>query len=357
MNSNAEQESGIVAIVGRLSHQRLRAVAFVMIALVAAADYMTGYEITFSIFYLAPISLATWFVGTRFALLVSVVSVACWLGGDLAAGATYTSHFVPVWNAMISLSFYFVMVGVLGRVRSLHDELETRVKERTLALTNEMAERERLEKELLAVSEREQRRIGHDLHDSLCQHLTGVALAGQVLGEKLASKSLPEAAEAELVVSLIEEGIDLARSLARGLAPVEFEAEGLMTALHELAKNTSKRTKIECRFDAPHPVLVSEASTAMHLFRIAQEALGNALKHGRASHVVIGFTHSLEGIRLTVQDDGSGLPEPLPERRGMGLHIMRHRASMIGATIDIRRLPHGTMVDCLLPVDEENDAL
>lgn len=356
MTLKAERRTGGIAIVGRQSPQRLRVMAFAMIALVAAADYLTGYEITFSIFYLAPILLAAWFIGKRFALLVSIVNVACWLGGDLAAGAIYSSPFVPVWNAVISLSFYFVMVGVLGRLRSLHDELEARVLERTQALTNEMTTRERLEKELLAVSEREQRRIGHDLHDSLCQHLTGVALAGQVLGEKLIAKSLPEAAEAGRVVSLIEEGIDLARSLARGLAPVEFEAEGLMAALHELATNTSERSKIDCRFDVPHPVLVNDSATAMHLFRIAQEALGNALKHGRSSHVVIGLTHSLEGIRLTVQDDGSGLPEPLPEKRGMGLHIMRHRASMIGATIDIRRLPCGTMVDCLLQGDEENDA-
>ncbi len=356
MKPKTERKAGLIAFLGSQSQLRLMAEALGLVALVAVADYLTGYEISFSIFYLAAIALATWFVGVRFALLVSVISVLCWLVGDLAAGAVYSTHFVPVWNAAIMLSFYLVVVRVLSSLRSLQDKLEAKVRERTVALTNEMATRERLEKELLAVSEREQRRIGHDLHDSLCQHLTGAALAGQVLGEKLAAKSQPEAAEAGRVVTLIEEGIELARSLARGLAPVELDAEGLMTAFHELAKNTTERFKVDSRFEAPHPVLINDSATAMHLFRIAQEAVSNALKHGRAKQVMIGLTHSLDGIRLTVQDDGSGLPDPLPEKRGMGLNIMRHRAAMIGATIDIRRLRQGTMVDCLLPGDEETDA-
>ena len=157
------------------------------------------------------------------------------------------------------------------------------------------------------------------------------------------------------MVTLIEESIELARSFARGLAPVELDAEGLMTAFHELAKNTKERFKMDCRFEAPHPVLINDSATAMHLFRIAQEGVSNALKHGRAKQVIIGLTHSLNGIHLTVRDDGCGLPDPLPEKRGMGLNIMRHRAAMIGATMDIHRLPRGTILECLLPGDEEND--
>src|SRR5471032_2058347 len=116
-------------------------------ALVGVADYLTGYEISFSIFYFAAISVAAWFVGWRFALVVSAFSVACWLVGDFAAGAKYASRFVPGWNAAIALVFYLVMVGVLSRLRALQDRLEAKVRERTLALTDEMAKRETLEKE------------------------------------------------------------------------------------------------------------------------------------------------------------------------------------------------------------------
>lgn len=129
--------------------------------------------------------------------------------------------------------FYFIVVWLLSSLRSFHRELEATVRQRTQALTQEMAERQRLEEEILRVSERERRSIGHDLHDSLCQHLTGTALAGQVLGERLAAKSLPEAADAEKVVGLVEEGITLARNLARGLYPVDVEAGGLMDAFQE----------------------------------------------------------------------------------------------------------------------------
>ncbi len=320
------------------------------VVLVGVADYLTGYEISFSIFYLVAVSVATWFIGFRFGLFVSLLSVVCWLIGDLAAGATYSTRFVPGWNAVIALVFYIVMVRVLASLRTMHDRLGGMVAQRTASLTDEMAKREMLEKELLAVSEREQRRIGHDLHDSLCQHLTATALAGQVLGEKLEAKGLPETADADRVVTLVEEGITLARSLARGLAPVELEAEGLMAALRELAKSVSERFKVNCTFEAPEFVPMDDAASAIHLFRIAQEAISNAIKHGRARNVVIALSINPAGVRLSITDDGTGLPDPLPANRGMGLNIMRHRSAIIGANFDVRHSAQGARVECTLPV-------
>ena len=171
-------------------------------------------------------ALAVWFVGDVFGIVVSILSVGAWVWGDLKAGARYSTPFVPVWNALIAVVFLFVVVGILARLRKFNRELEERVRQRTVALANEIKERARLEHELLGISEREQLRIGHDLHDSLCQHLTGTALAGQVLGEKLAEKSLPEEAAANHVVKLVEEAIDLTRTLARGLHPADLEGEG-----------------------------------------------------------------------------------------------------------------------------------
>jgi low affinity Fe/Cu permease len=164
--------------------------------LVGIIDYLSGYELFFSVFYLLGIGLATWYMGRGYGLCLSVLSVAVWITGDLAAGARYSSSFIPIWNSTILLTFYFIVVWLLASLQSLHKGLEEQVRQRTLALTQEMAERERLEKEILEVSEREQRRIGRDLHDGLCQHLTGTALAGQVLRERLEAKSAPEAADA-----------------------------------------------------------------------------------------------------------------------------------------------------------------
>jgi len=323
--------------------------AFAIVISVGVVDYATGWELSFSVFYLFALGLATWFVGKRFAFFISGLSVAVSLVGDLATGGRYSSRLVPWWNASILLAFYVVVVWLLAKLRTFHGELEAEVKQRTAALTNEMADRERLERELLEVSEREQRRIGYDLHDSLGQHLTGAALAGQVLEEKLATRGLAEAADANKVVELVEEGIALSRKLAKGLHPIEMEAEGLMQALEELAATSSELLKVSCRFECDSPVLIRDTGTSMHLYRIAQEAISNAVKHGKARNIIIYLEALDDGIALRVKDDGTGLPDSLPKNAGMGLRIMAHRASIVGATFQARRDdPDGTMVSCMV---------
>jgi signal transduction histidine kinase len=279
-----------------------------------------------------------------------VLSVLVWIGGDLAAGARYSNPLIPVWNALILMVFYFVVVWLLTNLRALHRELEARVRQRTAALVREMAERQRLEEEILQVSEREQRRIGHELHDSLCQHLTGTALAGQVLGERLAAKSLPEAADADKVVELVEEGITLARNLARGLYPVEMEAEGLMAAFQDLADNLTKGARVRCIFECEAPVLMHDDAAATHLYRIAQEAVRNAIQHGKPKRIGITLAEQNGLVTLTVEDDGVGVPETAQKSGGLGVQIMAHRAAMIGGSFAIEPAPTGgTIVTCSIP--------
>jgi signal transduction histidine kinase len=316
------------------------ALAVAALLLVGLADYLTGFELSFSSFYLVPVSVATWFRGRGAGAALSLLSVVGSLVGDLASGARYDSAFVPWWNVLISLSFYLAMVAALDLLRGLHRDLERRVRERTSELRTEIAERRRLETALLEAGEREQRRIGHDLHDSLCQHLTGAALAGQVLAGKLESRSPDESGDARRLVSMIEEGIGLARSLARGLAPIDLDVEGLMAALHDLAVRTEARGRVECRLEMPEPVLLKDAGATIQLFRIAQEAVRNAARHSGARRIGIGLAQHGDGVRLWVEDDGVGLPM-VPTGDGMGLHIMRHRADTIGADFVMERLPRG----------------
>ena len=347
--------TGLLEFVKRRSRPFLIVAALVIVLIVGVADYLTGSEILFSVFYLMAVVLAVWFVGKSFGVLVSILSVVAWLAGDLAAGVHYAAPSVAVWNGVIALAFYLVVVWLLSSLRSLHRQLEERVRQRTAALTQEMAERERLEKVIMEVSEREQRRIGHDLHDSLCQHLTGTALAGQVLEEKLAAKSLPETADANKIVRLVEDGITLARNLARGIAPVEMEADGLQTALHELAANVTKLSKITCVFDCDAQVSINDAATATHLYRIAQEAVHNAMRHGKPRRIGISLAQRGGRVTLTVEDDGVGLPETFQKNRGLGTRIMAHRAAMIGGTFSIEPSPiGGTSVECSLPSSAAN---
>lgn len=349
---------GFIKQLENRSRIALIAIAFLIVAVIGAVDYLTGFETSFSIFYLLPIGLAIWFVGRGFAIFTSILSVVVSLAGDLARGAHFSSPFVPAWNASILLAFYFVVVWLLASLRSLNRNLEGQVRQRTSALTEEMAERERLERELLEISEREQRRFGQDLHDGLCQHLTGATLAGQVLEEKLAARNLPEATDANKVVELVEEGITLSRKLAKGLYPVDMEADGLMLALEEYAATSTKLFKVSCRFECDLPVLIHAPATAGHLYRIAQEAVSNAIKHGKAENILIRLDANEEGTVLSIKDDGTGLPEPLPKDRGMGLRIMAHRSGMIGGKFNARRdATGGTLVTCELCAEPNSEKL
>jgi signal transduction histidine kinase len=326
------------------------AATLVMLVVVGAADYLTGHEILFSTFYLVPVTMAAWLVGAAFAVTISVLSVGAWLIGDFAAGAVYSHAYVPAWNAAIILAFYLVVVTLINRLRLMQRNLEERVRTRTIALTEEIAERERLEREILEVGERERRRIGRDLHDSLGQLLTGTALAGQVLHERLDARASDEAADASRLVSLVEEAIELTRGLSRGLDPVEIEGGGLTQGLRELVAHTRSLTPMRCEYRGDPAVEIGDSFAATHLYRIAQEAITNAIKHGHAQAVAVSLERVEGRLRLTVRDDGIGIPEPAQRHPGMGLRIMAHRAAVMGGTFEARSMiPRGTVVMCEVP--------
>ena len=332
------------------SHVGLAASCAALIGLLGYLDYLTGYEQSLLLFYLVPIALATWFGGLVFGLIFSVLSVAVWVVSDLIAGIPT----VGAWNLIMALAAYVVFAVLLSKLRALLGDLENRVRERTKALRREIAERQRLDREIAEVADRERRRLGQDLHDSLCQHLTGTALTAQTLREKLAARSAPEIGEADKVVRYIEEGIDLSRNLARGFFSPELEAEGLTFALQSLAENTSERFQIACEFESDGVVPVPDSAVATQLYRIAQEAVMNAIKHANAESVRICLTKSDDSLTLTVSDDGIGLPEKLPQLEGLGMRLMSHGAAFIGAEFHARRNPHGgTIVTCRVGVTNE----
>jgi len=210
----------------------------------------------------------------------------------------------------------------------------------------DVTEAKRLEGAILDISSREQRRIGQNLHDGLGQHLTGIAFMSKVLEQKLAEKSLPEACEAAKIVKLVNEAIRKTRELSRGLVPVMSDAQGLMSALEQLANEVNDLFQICCRFECSGPVLIHDDATGMHLYYIAQEAVNNAIKHGKAGNILIGLFRADGHVTMTVEDDGTGLPQPAPNT-GMGLHIMSHRARMISGALAVGRRPSGgTLVTC-----------
>jgi signal transduction histidine kinase len=308
-------------------------IALLVVLAVGLVDYFSGYQIYLSIFYLLAISFAVWNMGLLFAVLVAALSITSWLVGDWAAGVVYPSRFVPVWNALITFGFYLIVIWLLKRLKSFHQTLERRIRERTAALQQEVAARERLERAVAEVTERERLHIGRELHDTVCQHLTATSLSLQVLSGKLTEESLPQARDADQAAQLVEDAIDLTRKLAKGLFPLELEGEGFDGALLELCRSTADRYRINCEFKnhAQKPSIAS--TTAMHLYRMVQEAITNAIKHGHVSHVVVDLSTENGTLKLSVCDDGIGLPDQLPAKRGLGFRIMASRAGMIGGTL------------------------
>ena len=245
------------------------------------------------------------------------------------------------------------------QLRQAHETLDQRVKERTAhlrALTakleQEIADRRRLERQIIEISEREQRRIGQDLHDGLGQQITGIIFHAHLLHKHLASKGAKAADKAAQIVALLDQAKVQARQIARGLQPVDPSPNGLMTGLGHFATTTRKLYHIRCRFDCREPVLVEDYNAATHLFRIAQEAVTNAFRHGGASVIEIRLRRADGVLALEVSDNGRGLPKRPRRQGGLGLRFMQYRAEIIGGTLEVRpRSRGGTMVRCEIRTD------
>lgn len=220
--------------------------------------------------------------------------------------------------------------------------------QRDRALAEAQRDRTRLEREILEVSEREQHRIGADLHDGLGQQLTAIEILLTSLKSDVPPGQRRLKQQVERIGGMLRDAISHTRSMARGLVPVKDEPEALWASLVELAERTSALGRLRCRFECPEPIAIADNTIAGHLYRIAQEAVNNAVKHSGAREVVIRLVRRPGTLTLSIADDGKGLRPSAS--RGVGLEVMKHRAAVIGATLTIdshdRR---GVTITCTLP--------
>ena len=218
-----------------------------------------------------------------------------------------------------------------------------------LAVVRDVTDRETLEKEVVESSHRVQMRIGQDIHDGLGQHLTGISFLSRALEKNLAGQNRPEAAEAGEISRLVLDALAQTRNLARGLFPVEIECKELVHALKELAEATEQLFNIPCLAECDESVVVHDQTACTHLFRLAQEAINNAVKHGQPHRVGIALRRGGGAgcATLSITDDGAGIAPESSRKTGLGLRIMNYRAQKAGGTLDIQPGTFcGTVVTC-----------
>lgn len=314
--------------------------ALALIALIGYADYVTEWEWSLFIFYAFPILLFTRRGDLRLAILTALLCGVAWFWAN-ESSHPYRTASGYAWASLNRLA-YFIFVAVGGT--ALHNQREE-MRARLQALQRAQA----LEHEIVRVSEREQMRIGQDLHDGLCQQLAAIDCAAACLKADLETEARPEAQAADTIQQMLRDAMLEARSLARGISPVHADADDLPAVLEELADKINGAGAVTATFTQIGEVQPLEPQTALHLYRIAQEAVRNALKHAQASHLEIELQEG-DSLKVSVADDGRGFAVR-PSSKGMGVGTMRYRARLIGAELAIApRDAGGTIVTCTLPL-------
>ncbi|MHC4633026.1 MAG: PAS domain-containing sensor histidine kinase [Planctomycetota bacterium] len=240
------------------------------------------------------------------------------------------------------------LIDVWISVTTLTDEAGNLV---AVATTErDITDRKQLERELLAIREKEQKLIGREMHDSMGQMLTGIAVKSKGLQLKLKSKSLEESADAADICELASEAIAQTRRLAKMLYPVDIETGGLISALQGLASSTKDLLKISCKFKCNNVIPIRDPVMARHIYRIVQEAITNAVRHGKAKNIRIELASTEGRSTLKVANDGKDFPRILAKKKGLGLKIMEYRAKMICGMLEVGRgRKGGTIVTCRFP--------
>lgn len=324
-------------------------VALGLVGLIGWVDHATGSEWSCFMPYAVPISLVTWKTGRTSGLAIAALCALTYWAADRTDNPyqTQAGYLLAVGGWWFYFSVLAVAVAALKTGRELfRSGIEA------------LERSQELEAIVLRTSEREQQRIGRDLHDNLGPHLAAIRFAATFLATDLRRRDQPEAAQADKIDAMAGDAVILARDLARGIFSLPMEGAGLSVALEDLARTTAGLTKISVSFRETGNPRVADAHTGLHLYRIAQEALNNAVKHSGAQHITIALNMTENMFRLSVADDGKGMTPRLSGSRGMGLHTMKYRANFLGGELKIDSRPgEGTMVSCETPNDSSQSTM
>lgn len=332
---------------GRQPSGRIFAQMLFGILIIGFLDFNTGYEFSMSIFYTVPIFMVAWFSKKKEAILMALIAGIVWWWADVQAGHPYLNSWQEGWETFIRLGYFvFVAIGG-GSLREQRDVAAARI-----AL---LEHSQRLERELIGVSEREQRRIGQDLHDGLCQYLAALGCAATSLRDDLVKLNLEaESNVANELATLLGDAVVQTRDLARGLVPVQLNQSGLASALEGLASSVSRLQGVNCTFKSNAGSISYDETAAMHFYRIAQEAINNATRHGHARNITLSLRATQNVTTLQVADDGIGISKTVSGNGGMGLSIMKYRARLSGGELTVEDATGGGTVVCCTVTPENS---
>ena len=335
---------------GHQIHPRSRWLGFAGLAcipLVGWLDYKTGPAISFALLYVPPVAMAAWFGGRRVGLIAAFASAAA-LTADVPESAQFSTPLIYCWNATTRLLIYSLVALLVAALRQQRDQLQTIIEQKNARLELEMAERALAEREIIEAGAREQRRIAYDLHDDLGQHLVGIAFKAKLLGEKLQPTHPAQAQEASMIARLANDAARQTRLTAHKLDG-DNGAIDLTTALPQLAAAVEENCRVSVSVNTSACSAPVSAQVTVQLYRIAQEAVRNAIEHGRADKVAIYLVSHQEQIVLTVSDNGSGF-DPSVAGQGLGFRTMGSRAHSVGGSCEVESRARGTTLICRVPI-------
>jgi signal transduction histidine kinase len=353
----------IISVIGALPRAVIMLIAAAGITAVYLLDYMTGTEISFSIFYLIPISVAVWYLGTWEGIAASVVSAVLWFIGDARA---YSNDTIPLWNALVRFGFFSAIVVLLGYINKLNQSLEEVIKERTSELTKEISEKKKAEEEIKAknqqlsqlamniqkVKEEENIRIAREVHDELGQMLTALKIEVSWFNGKLPDDSRAQEKLAS-IINLLDETLKTVRKISTHLRPRLLDELGLLPAIKMQVREFQTRTGIRCKLNLPEDTNGSiDKTISLAVFKIFQEAMTNISRHANATHVDINCKLKPGMLMLEVKDNGVGIYKNYPvDENSLGILGMKERAALINGEVLLQGLPEGgTYVKVSIPL-------
>lgn len=341
--------------------------AVILVLVMGVLDFLTGYEVSFSIFYLIPIAFLVWYSHRIYGILLAFLSMAVWLTVDYLSIRSYSSDIIYLWNALVRLGFFMIVVYLISVIKKANQELEGKVESRTKDLTEEIHERKKAQEELhttteklreltirlQSIREEENSAVAREIHDELGQALTAIKIDVAWLGKKYSNNST--LVEGLMNISnTIDDTIKSVRKISTRLRPRLLDELGLIPAIQWQVKDFQKRTGIECSMNLPEEEMPLDKSVSSPLFRIFQEAMTNIARHSKATKVDLDMTvDTNNNLNISVKDNGIGLPgDYLNKDHSLGIIGMMERANSIKGSLEIKQnIPKGTEVSVKVPLN------